>query len=475
MARLSCPRLRLFALASLLPLFLSCSALEADCARDGHASYDVRGSFDARARVRRVDCGFHSSVQDVVALPDGSAWLRRGQYRNLEDDAFYLPPDKFLTRVGAGGELLTDLQVPEFLQHIAAHPSGEVTVLGWEKQPLATQQQFVRLAADGSQIATRVFTNDTYPEERLTYEYFPDGRLERVEEPRDGRYLNILAAAAHGEDVYVLAAWDGLRLLRLDNRLNIVWDHVVSASVALRDFDAAGLRDLGVPLAGWFLSVDEEGGVTVVQPFLAFQRLAYTRELGRTVEGPGGRAMLLSRFGANGALLSARTVPVPSQVDEVVGLGVRDGVYALGARANTVVAREGKPTESDLHFVSGRWDRPAGELVQRTFSLDQDDVPSAFIPCGAGRFCFAGHTGFTELPGQMDTAGQGFILALNAQGEPRDELRLQGERDTQVVRASEGPGGSVVFAFITNQAADIGRVGDKFKNNETWVGVFGGP
>ena len=159
----------------------------------------------------------------------------------------------------------------------------------------------------------------------------------------------------------------------------------------------------------------------------------------------------------------------------MVGLAVRGGVYAVGARANTVVAREGKPTESDLHFVSGRWDRPADELVQRTFSLDRDDVPGAFISCGQGRFCFAGHTGYDDLPGQMDTNGQGFVLAVNAQGEPQDELRLQGERDTEVIQAAEGPGGSVVFAFITNQAADVDRVGDKFKNNETWVGVFGGP
>lgn len=474
MARPSRPRL--FALAALLPLSLACSELEHTCARDAHTAYEARAPFDARARVRRVDCGFHSGVQNLTTLPDGSAWLRRTEYKDLGDDSFFLPPEKRLTHVGPGGELRADIVVPDFLLNIVAHPSGEVSVLGWEKQEDATKVQAVRLAADGSQLVQRVLSNDTPVAERLNYEAFPDGRLEKVEAPREGRYFTLLTAVAHGEDVYVLAGADGLRLLKLNSRLEVLWSRPVTPTVALREFtDVRQIRALGVPLAGWLLAVDEEGRVHTAHHFLDFQRRAHAEALGRTPEGTTARGILLSRFDSTGALLAERTIPTP-QVDELTGLVVRGGAYALGARALTPVDQEDKPTEADLYFASGRWDGPADALVQRTLSLDKDDSAGSFIACGEGRFCFAGHTGYLELTtGRTNTNGQGFILALDARGEQQDLLLLQGERDTEVLRAAEGPGGSVVFSFITNQAANLGRVGNKFKNNETWVGVFGGP
>jgi hypothetical protein len=473
MARPSRPRL--FALAAFLPLSLACSELEATCPRDSHTAYESRAPFDARARVRRVDCGFQSGVHGLATLPDGSVWLRRAQYKNLEDDAFFLPPDKLLTHVGPGGELLADVLVPDFLQHIVAHPSGEVSVLGWEKQEPATRVQVVRLAADGSQLFQRVLSNDTPVAERLNFEAFADGRLERVEEPAVGRYFTLLAAAAQGEDVYVLAGADGLRLMKFNSRLELLWSRPVTPSVSLRDHTLPQLYALGVPLAGWLVTVDDEGRVNVAHHFLPFQRRAHQEVLGRTPEGSTERGILLSRFEPTGELISERTIPTP-RVDELTGLVVRGGAYALGAQAVTAVeGREDKATEADLFFTSGRWDRPAEELVQRTFSLDSDDAPSAFFACGTGRYCFAGHTGFVDVLGTQDLPGQGFILAVDAQGEQQDLLLLQGQRDTQVVQAAEGPGGSVVFAFITNQAANIGAVGNKFKNNESWLGVFGGP
>ena len=47
--------------------------------------------------------------------------------------------------------------------------------------------------------------------------------------------------------------------------------------------------------------------------------------------------------------------------------------------------------------------------------------------------------------------------------------------DDPGLRGPAGPGGSVVFAFSTNEASNLSRVADHLKNNEVWLGVFGGP
>ncbi|MBZ4419884.1 hypothetical protein [Myxococcus sp. RHSTA-1-4] len=474
--RPSCPRLRRLALTALIALPGACSESGGDgCERDGQAGFEARAPFDERARVRRVDCAFMSGVHGLVSAPDGSLWLRRTEFKDRGDDTFFHPPDKLLTHVGAGGELLGELSLPDFVRAHVVHPSGELTVVGWERPEDAKTVQVRRLRPDGSLISERVLGLPLAPEERMYYLASPDGTVEKVELPEEERALGVVAARAHGEDLFLLVALDGLRLMRLDSALQVRWVSAVAPSVGLTGANAEQMRALGVPFLGWMLEVDEAGRAQVATPFLVFHRRPYAENFPQPPEGPEGRAILLTRFEPTGERSAVRTVPT-EHADELVGLAVSGESYVLGARAATPVEQPDKRTEADVFFVAGRWDAPADALITRAHTLDQDDAPVAMLPCGAGRYCFAGHTSYLMTDrGRTQEPGEGFILTVDARGERQDLLRLQGERDTEVLQAVPGPGGSVVFALSTNQPANIARVGNAFKNNETWLGVFSPP
>ncbi|MFP2912849.1 hypothetical protein ACLESD_49160 [Pyxidicoccus sp. 3LFB2] len=468
-------RLRLLVLAALLPLLGACSDSDDGCPRDAQAGFEARAPFDTRARVRRVDCGFRSGVVKLALAGDGSAWLRRVEFKDRGDDTFFHPPDKLLTHLGPGGEFLGELTTPDFVQDFVVHPSGELTVFGWDKQADALTMQVRRLRPDGSLISERLLRNDVPPEERLNYRATPDGRVQKVDVPENERGFGVLAAEPHGEDVYVLLGMDGLRLLRLGSTLETRWARVVDASVFLTAADASGMRALGAPFTGVGLAVDEAGRAHVATSFLKVERTAYVQAFGRFPEGPTGRSILLSAFEPTGTPVGARTVPTDT-ADEIAGLVAGHGAFALTARASLPTIEADKPTDTDLFFASGRWDRPAEESVTRTFSLDQDEAPSALVACGEGRYCLAGHTSYVDLEsGRTPDNGQGFVLTVDASGAQQDLLLLEGERDTEVLDAVAGPGGSVVFVFATNQPVNIARVANHLKHNEVWLGVYGGP
>ncbi|WP_426752396.1 hypothetical protein [Myxococcus sp. Y35] len=464
---------RCFVLVVLLALTGACSATEA-CPRDAHSGFEPRAPFDARASVRRVDCGFLSSVQGLALGPDGSTWLRRTEFEDRGEESFFAPPVKRMTRVGPDGELLGEFPIGEVVQHFTVHPSGELTVMGWDVQEDPLRLQVRRLRPDGSLLAERVLVSGLPSEERLSYAAYPDGRVERVTLTAAEQGLGALAMVAHGEDAVLLLGMDGLRLLRLDAALDTRWMEVVSPSVVLRADTLDEMRALGAPFSGWALGVDAAGDIHVASPFLVAHRSAYQDALGRVPEGPEGRGILLTRFDGAGTRQSARTLPA-AHVEEITGLAVEGAAFAVGAKAlSPLTGTEGKSTDQDLFFASGRWDRPAEEVVLRAFSLENDDHPSAFVACGAGRYCFAGHTGYVDLDtgGRTLTNGKGFLLAVDAQGQPVDSLRLEGPRDTEVVAAVSRPDGSLVFAFATDQAPNPARVSNGQKNNETWLGVL---
>jgi hypothetical protein len=416
-----------------------------------------------------------SGVEGLGVAPDGSTWLRRTEFKDRGDDTFFHPPDKLLTHVGPGGELLGERALPDFVHDLVAHPSGELTAVGWERPADPKTVPLRRLGPDGSVLSERVLALDVPPEERMYYLASPDGRAVRVELPEEERGLGIIAARAHGEDLFLLVSMDGIRLLRLDSTLQVRWARAVAPSVGLTGANRDQMRALGVPFLGWELDVDEAGRAQVATPFLVFHRQPYAAHFPRPPEGPEGRAILVTRFEPTGELSAARTVPT-EHADELAGLVVSGESFAIGARAATPVGRPDKRTEADLFFAASRWDGPAEAVVTRTLSIDQDDAPVALLPCGTGRYCFTGHTSYLETDVQRtDEPGEGFLLAVDARGEQQDLLRFQGERDTEVVGAAAGPGGSVVFALSTNQAANIARVGNAFKYNETWLGVFSRP
>src|SRR5215217_6525842 len=468
-------RLPLLALVALLPLFIACSE-DDPCVRDEHSSYAERAPFDVRSRVRRVDCGFSSNVAGMSTGADGSAWLRRFEYKDRGEDTFFHPPDKLLTHVGAGGELLAELTLPDFVIHHVVHPSGELTVFGWDtsrdEDPMAIQVR--RLRADGSVITTRRLVNETPPELRLDYKAAPDGTITKMDLPEKERFASLLLARADGEDTVFVAGLDGLRVGRLDSTLATRWLSPVAPTVVLNLTTWEQMTALGAPLVGMGLDVDEHGRTHVATPMLGVQRLAYVHAFREHPMGPETRSILLSSFSATGELLSARAIPAPSP-QEITGLVVRKGAFALGASERASAG--GRPVLApDLFFASGRLDAPVEEDLSLRLDVDRDDAPASFFACGEGRDCFAGHTAFEpQETGPAWTDGQGFILAVDARGTKQDALFLQGPRDTRVLTAVERPGGSAVFAFTTNEAPDKGRVASHLKNNGRWLGLPSSP
>jgi hypothetical protein len=468
-------RLSILVLAAFLPLLGACSDSDDGCPRDGQQGFEVRAPFDARARVRRVDCGFRGSVTGLQLAGDGSAWLHRVEYKDRGDDTFYFPPDKLLTHIGPGGEFLGELKTPDFVQDFVVHPSGELTVFGWDEptDPMAFQVR--RLRPDGSLISERLLRNDLPPEQRLNFNAYPSGRVARVDVPDAERGFGVIAARAHGEDVYLLVGMDGLRLMRLDSTLEQRWVSVVKPTYAIQAATESQMRALGAPFVGWALDVDAAGRAVVATSFMNFERGAYAEAFGRTPEGQEGRSILLAHFAPTGEALGARTVPTET-ADVITGLVAEGDTFALGARASTPTGNKDDLIDNDLFFASGRWDRPAQEFVTRGIALDRDEEPSAFVACGAGRYCFGGHTGYLiQESGRTADFGKGFVLAVDAQGAQQDLVLLQGERDTEVLDAVAGPEGAVVFVFATNQPANIARVADRLKYNEVWLGVLDGP
>ncbi|MCE9670237.1 hypothetical protein LY474_20780 [Myxococcus stipitatus] len=475
MNHMGCPRaFAWLAIAGLGWVGAACSEPE-PCVRESQAGYAARAPFDARARVRRVDCGFTSSVVGLAVAPDGAAWLRRIEYEDHGEDSFYRPPDKLLQHVGADGALLNELRVPDYVSHHVVHPSGELTILGWDKSFQAGRLvQLRRLAADGSLLSEREWTYDVPVEQRWDYTVSAEGVLRRVEVAEPQRYMSVLQARAVGEETAILVAADGIRVGMLDRSLQPRWMSLVTPTVAITGQPTREqMLALGAPFGGSGLDVDPAGGVHVAMPFMDVQRRARADAFPSVPGGPEGRSILLASFSPTGELVASRAIPAQTP-REVTGLAVEDGVFAVGAseRAPADGFSEAHP---DLYFAAGRLDGAADAVVVRRLDIDRDDVPTAFIGCGVGRFCFAGQTAFEPSPtGPAWTESQGFVLAVDGQGERQALLLLQGPRDTEVTQASEGPGGRVVFALETDEPADAARVADLLKRNESWVGVFDG-
>ncbi|QSQ17104.1 hypothetical protein [Myxococcus landrumensis] len=181
-----------------------------------------------------MDCAFQSSVNDLSVGAGGSAWLRRGEFEDRGEESFFAPPRKRLTQVGSDGTLLQEWTLPDSVDRHVVHPSGELTVFGWEKVEDVTVIQVRRLRPDGSLVAERHFTQDLSSEQRLDFVAKADGSVTRTSLSEGERRAVVLLARADGEDAVFLWALNGIRVGRLDATLATRWLSPVAPSVALK-------------------------------------------------------------------------------------------------------------------------------------------------------------------------------------------------------------------------------------------------
>ncbi|MCP3061473.1 hypothetical protein LXT21_22060 [Myxococcus sp. K38C18041901] len=461
-------RLTFFALLSLLG---ACSDSEESCRRGGVGTYSQPSFAAPNIEARRVDCGFQSSVSDVALGEDGLAWIRRGEYVDRGEDTFFFPPSKFLSKLDPMGNWLGEFPLPDFVTHHVVHPSGEVTVFGWEKDADPRVIQVRRLRRDGSLVAQRRFTQDIPPAERLDFIAQPDGAVTRVRTLESERSAAILLARADGEEVVFLGAIDGMRVGRLDASLETSWLSPVAPTVALKDFSTGEqMAAVGAPWVGWGLDVDERHQVHVATPLMDLQRRAYVESFEREPTGATGRAFLLSSFSPTGAFVSARAVSAPKP-QEIVGLVVRAGAFALGASERARVG--GRALSPDLYFASGRLEGPVEDDLVRTLDVDRDDVPVSFVPCGRERYCFAGDTGFEQGSTDLEQRkSKGFLLEVDPLGQQVGLFQIQYGEGVHVLVAREGRWDKPVFAFSLDGSQTPGGAGSRAKSNQTWVGIL---
>ncbi|GEN12177.1 hypothetical protein SAMN05443572_107336 [Myxococcus fulvus] len=459
------------ALAVLLSLLGACSDSEEACRRGGVGTYSQPAFLVPNIEGRRVDCGFQSNVSDVAMGENGFAWIRRSEYVDRGEDTFFFPPNKLLSRLDPMGTWLEEVPLPDFVTHHVVHPSGEVTVFGWEKEvdPLAIQVR--RLGPDGSVIKSRRFTHDIPLEARLDFIAQPGGAVTRVRTPESERFAAIMLARADGEEVVFLAALDGMRVGRLDANLDTLWLSPVAPSVALKDFSTwEQMAAVGAPWVGWGLDVDEQHQVHVATPLMDVQRRAYVESFEREPTGATGRSFLLSSFSSTGAFVSARAVSAPKP-QEIVGLVVRAGAFALGASERALVG--GRAVSPDLYFASGRLEGPVGDDLVRALDVDRDDVPVSFVACGWERYCFAGDTGFEQGSADLEQRkSKGFLLEVDPLGQQLSLSQIQYGEGVHVLVAREGRLGNPVFAFSLDGTQTTGGPGSRAKSNQTWVGIL---
>lgn len=465
--------------AVLLPLAFACTAEDpfAPPPRDREVGFEPREGLDPSAWLRPANLAFHSGVVDMTTAPDGSTWLVRHEWR---DRTFYGPGYWMLSHLDPAGNLLAEFEVPEGVRRVVAHPSGELTVVGWElstrEELRRTTVQLRRLGPDGAVMGQRNLRSTIPPEERLAYGANAEGYVYRITLRDEERFVTVTDIVASGEDVYLLTAMDGMRVMRLDHTLSSRWVRVVAPSLRLEVNTVEAAERLGPPFRNARLTLDEAGRPHVAVEFPPVSRLAYWDAFARMPEGPEGKTFLLTSLESTGEPGVARTVAA-GDTHELVDVDVRSGAFALGARVRSpLLNNPDKGFDADLFFASGRLDRPASEDVSRVLTLENDDEPEAFVACGESLYCFAGHTGHVTLNTQRTVSeGQGFVLAVDARGEPKSLTRIGGPRDTRVEAAVAAPGGAVVFALTTNEAVELSEVPNHEKNNELWLGRLNTP
>lgn len=407
---------------------------------------------------------YHTTVFGITGAADGSVWVAYTDdgHQDLTQDRT-LVIERFAPGLGAGAIVAQAAIRPRNysandLQRVAlcSHPSGEVTLAAFtsipgERTPAALV--LTRFSADGAVAASG-----------------------HVDEPGaaviDGHAAyfagNDLDCASEGEDVYLVAVTQGVRLYRVAPDLSVRWSRPV-----MQMTDKLGLQ---VIYDGRIRVVaGGDGGAVTAATLWHDDRAEFAAIFGVTLPAINGDAdVLVSRFSADGARLSAGLLGGPGP-ELVRGLQVAgDGIRVLAE--TTLVKHPDRPNstlERDLVLLAGD---PARNLTEQAVQINlcNDDYLSTAIPLPGGGFLAAGGAcGIQVDTGSLITNRTGYLLAVGGDGRREAVTWLSGLRDTMVQALTRLPSGELALAGFRN--APITHTDDSERFNEGWVDVLAVP
>jgi hypothetical protein len=429
---------------------------------DGDGELTPMAGFPGPAQT--LGTAYHTSVLGVTGAADGRVWVAY-----TDDGELDIRLDRTLTverfdPEQRGGTVVAKVTVrplsfgANWLRHIAlcSHPSGELTVavftsIAGERSTAALS--LTRFAADGSVLRTGYIDE---PGARMVgghAAYFVGNDLDCV---------------SAGEDVFLAAITDGVRLYRVASDLGVRWSQLVMPMT-----DRLGL----VAIYDTHIRVvaDGNGGAATAVTLWAEDRAAFAASFGDELPPTNGDAdVLVTQFSADGTRLSAGMLGGPGP-ELVRGFQVTGDRVRVLAEASLVKHPDASNStlERDLILLTGD---PARNLTEQAVQINlcKDDYISTALAATDGGFLVAGGACGLQLDsGSLITNRNGYVLALGPDGSRRAVTWLSGQRDTMVEALAQLPSGELALAGTRNGPLTHTDVNERF--NEGWVNVLAAP
>jgi hypothetical protein len=407
---------------------------------------------------------YHTSVLGVTGAADGSVWVAY-----TDDGELDIRRDRTL-RVERfdpgrpGGTVVAQVTVrplsfgANWLRRVAlcSHPSGEITFAVFTSIPgerAAAALSLTRFAAEGSVLRTGYIDEPGVPMIGGHAGYFVG---------------NDLACVSEGEDLFLAAITDGVRLYRVAPDLGVRWSQLVMPITHKLGLVAIHDTSIRVVAAG-------NAGAATAVTLWAEDRAAFADSFGDELPATNGDAdVLVTQFSADGTRLSAGMLggPGPELVRGLQVTGDRVRVLAEAALIKHPDVPNGA-LERDLILLTGD---PAQNLTEQAVQINvcHDDYISIALAAPDGGFLVAGGTCGLQLEsGSLITNRNGFLLALDPDGRRQAVTWLSGQRDTLVRALAELPSGELALAGTRNGPITHTETSERF--NEGWVDVLALP
>jgi hypothetical protein len=279
---------------------------------------------------------------------------------------------------------------------------------------------------------------------------------------------NDLDCASSGEDLYLIATTDDLRLYRVAADLSVAWSRPVMAmtkNLILQPIYATRVRVVS----------DGDGGAVTAMTLWADDRAVFTERFGAALPAVNGDAdALVAWFGPDGARGPVGLLGGPG-ADRVRSLEVRGGrVRALAeVRREKHADRPNNTLERDIVLLEGE---PARSVTERAVAINlcNDDYVADAVASADGGFVVAGSTcGVQVDTGSLVANRTGYLLTIGPDGTRRAVAWFTSDRDTQVQAMAALPGGELALAGIRN--GPITHTDPSQFSNEGWVGIIAPP
>jgi hypothetical protein len=415
-------------------------------------------------RSQPLGTAHHTTVFGITRGAEGAIWVARTDDGSLDiRQDRTLIVERFDPALGAGTVVAQASIRPKTFSAneidrvaLCSHPSGEITLAAFTSIPgetTAAALVLTRFSADGTAVRTG---------------YIDEADARMID--GHGAYFtgNDLDCASAGEDVFLVAVTQGMRLYRVASDLGVRWSQPVmpmTMNLALQPIYSTRAR----------VTVSNDGGAVTASTLWSDDAGAFADAFGATLPATNGDAdVLVTRFDAEGARVSAGLLGGPG-AEWVRGLQVRGDRVSVLAEARLVKHpdRPNGTRERDLILLEGdAAQNLTAQAVQ--INLCDDDFVSGAIADPEGGFLVAGGTcGVQADSGSLIANRTGYVLTLGADGTRQAVAWFTSARDTEVQALMPLSSGELALAGIRN--GPITHTDERELSNEAWIDIVAAP